>query len=134
LSGVVETGAAFAYKVLSSGLPKAKLLVIQRNPMDCFNSLVAKGIVPDQEDWAKRVRDLWTVSASGVRTVAYEDLDLESCARWIWEYCLEVPWDAQWWAQWLPINVQIDMYKRQEELRRDAGNIRKLKEEVSSHE
>ena len=129
--GTVETGAAFAYKSLRDGLPKAKLLVVQRDPMDCLHSLLAKGIRPEPEDWAQRVKDLWTVSASGVRTVAYEDLDLESCARWIWEYCLDVPWDTQWWAQWTPINVQVDMQKRMEELRKDAANIRTLKRRLA---
>jgi hypothetical protein len=132
MDGTVETGAAFAYPVIRDGLPKAKLLVIQRDPMECLHSLLAKGLRPEPDDWAQRVRDLWTVSASGVRTVAYQDLDLESCARWIWEYCLDVPWDAQWWAQWTPINVQIDMQKRVEELRKDADNIIKLKLEIAN--
>jgi hypothetical protein len=129
-SGTVETGAAFAYMMLRDKMPKAKMLVVQREPTDCLKSLWMKGIRPDPEDWAQRVRDLWMVSASGVRTVAYEDLDLESCARWIWEYCLDLPWDAQWWAQWTPINVQVDMQKRMEELRKDADNIIKLKMEI----
>jgi hypothetical protein len=132
LDGTVETGAAFAYPVLRNGLPKAKMLVVQRDPMDCLHSLMKKGITVDANDWSQRVRDLWTVSASGVRTIAYSDLDLESCARWIWEYCLEVPWDIQWWAQWSPINVQVDMQKRMEELRRDADNIVKLKLEIAN--
>src|SRR6267142_4179720 len=127
LNGTVETGAAFAYQVIRKALPKARLLVVQREPMECLHSLMKKGINPDVEDWTQRVRDLWTVSSSGVRTVAYQDLDLESCARWIWEYCLDVPWDVQWWAQWSPVNVQVDMKMRMEELRRDAPNIMKLK-------
>jgi hypothetical protein len=130
LDGTVETGAAFAYTMLRDRLPKARFLVVQRDPMDCLRSLMRKGISPDPDDWTQRVRDLWAVSASGVRTVAYSDLDLESCARWIWEYCLEVPWDGQWWAQWTPINVQVDMSKRVAELIKDADNIAKLKLEV----
>jgi hypothetical protein len=132
LNGTVETGAAFAYSVLRDRLPKVKLLVVQREPMDCLHSLMKKGITVEPDDWAQRVRDLWTVSASGVRTVAYQDLDLESCARWIWEYCLDVPWDVQWWAQWTPINVQVDMQKRVEELRKNADRVAQLKLEIAN--
>lgn len=132
LDGTVETGAAFAYKLIREKMPRARLLVVQREPVDCLQSLMRKGIRPDPEDWSQRVRDLWTVSASGVRTVAYQDLDLESCAKWIWEYCLETAWDAQWWSQWTPMNVQVDMQKRMEELHRNAERITQLKLEVSN--
>jgi hypothetical protein len=132
LNGTVETGAAFAYKLISSRLPKGKLLVVQRDPMECLHSLLRKGVKPDPEDWSQRVRDLWAVSASGVRTIAYDDLDLESCAKWIWEYCLDLPWDGQWWSQWTPMNVQIDISKRIMELQRDAENIAQLKREVAN--
>jgi hypothetical protein len=132
LSGTVETGAAFAYPLLRDKMPRVKMLVVQREPMDCLHSLMKKGITVEPDDWSQRVRDLWTVSASGVRTVAYQDLDLESCARWIWEYCLEVPWDVQWWAQWTPVNVQVDMQKRAEELRKNADRVAQLKLEIAN--
>lgn len=130
LNGTVETGAAFAHQLIRTQLPKAKLLVVQRDPMECLRSLMQKGIRPEPEDWAQRVRDLWAVSASGVRTVAYEDLDLESCARWIWEYCLDMAWDGQWWSQWTPTNVQVDMQKRAKELFDNSERIAMLKEEI----
>lgn len=132
LDGTVETGAAFAYRLIKEKLPKARLLVVQRDPMDCLRSLMQKGIRPDPEDWAQRVRELWAVSASGVRTVAYNDLDLESCARWVWEYCLDLPWDGHWWSQWTTTNVQVDMQKRAEELYRNAEKVARLKEEIRS--
>lgn len=132
LSGTVETGAAFAHRVISERLPHARLLVVQRDPMQCLHSLLAKGVRPDPDDWARRVQDLWAVSASGVRTVAYDDLDLESCARWVWEYCLGLDWSNQWWAEWRPINVQIDMRKRMIELEYNRVRIDALKAEVAS--
>ena len=132
LSGTVETGAAFAYPLIRDKMPRARLLVVQRDPTECLKSLMVKGVRPDPEDWAQRVRDLWAVSASGVRTIAYEDIDLESCAKWIWEYCLDLPWDGQWWSQWTPMNVQVDMSKRILELQRDAENIAQLKREVAN--
>jgi hypothetical protein len=134
LDGTVETGAAFAYKVIVNRMPKTKLLVVQREPMECLNSLMRVGLRPEPTDWARRVEDLWALSANGVRTVAYSDLNMESCARWIWEYCLELPWDAAWWAQWTPINVQINIQNRVEELLRNAGNVAKLKEEILGKE
>jgi hypothetical protein len=45
---------------------------------------------------------------------------------------LDVPWNFQWWAQWTPINVQVDMQKRVEELRKNADNIVKLKLEITN--
>jgi hypothetical protein len=130
LDGTVETGAAFAYNILKEKLPKARLLVIQRNPMECLGSLRRQGVDTDAIDWPQRVQDLWAVSAAGVRTVAYDDMELESCVRWIWDYCLGLPWNFQWWAGWHPVNVQVDMRKRRDDLMRDADKIAELKNEV----
>jgi len=130
LDGTVETGAAFAYKLIAARIPRARLLVVQRDPVECLKSLMVKGIRPEAEDWSRRVQDLWAVSAAGVRTVSYQDLDLESCARWVWDYCLGIPWDNQWWAQWQSTNVQIDLRRRMAELEMNRENIERLKQEV----
>ena len=132
LAGTVETGAAFAFPVIQKRLPRARLLVVQRDPQDCLASLIRRGMVPDPQDWAKRVQDLWAVSGAGVRTIGFADLDLESCCRWIWAYCHDgsLPWDADWYEKWRPVNVQIDLPARLEELRRNAGFVEELKNEV----
>lgn len=131
LDGTVETGAAFAYQIIKERLPNAKLLVVQRDPMESLASLCRAGLKPEPGDWARRVIDLWSVSGDGVRTIAYRDLDLESCAKWIWDYCLGLPWNGQWWVEWRAMNVQVALPQRLLELHQAGPAIEALKQEVS---
>ncbi len=93
-------------------------------------SLQRVGLNPDKEDWTRRVQDLWAVSGAGVRTVAYRDLDLESCARWMWDWLVGLEWDHEWWMKWRPVNVQVNMDQRIRELGDSAQAIERLKQEI----
>ena len=133
MNGTAETGAAFAFPVIKSLLPKANFLVIQRDPMEVYKSLGAQGFAIDQNDFAKRVWDLYALSAQGVRTVPYADLSLESCCRWIWQFCLDWPWDHEWWEYWNARNLQVTMGQRKKELLSGDARVVELKREVEEY-
>ena len=131
LDGTCETGAAFAARLLQREMPKARMLVVRRNPEQCRKSLELLGLYVPAADWLQRVSDIWAVSAlPGVRTVEYEDLRSESCCKWIWSWLLGLEWDKGWWEHWTAINVQVDIGLRVKELLQRADAVQRLKAEV----
>lgn len=122
VDGSAETGAMLGWKLIKEKMPKVKLLVIRRPVGEVADSFARHGITIDPGLLEARAAVLDACSASGVPSFAYSALDHGEVARAIFEYCLDLGWDQEWWEGLRQRNIQIDLPRRMHELwaRREA--------------
>jgi len=115
LDGVVETGAAIGWKVLRSRFPLARFVIVFRPLAEIEQSLGQLGITGLRAELETREQLLMAAATAMPRALvlSFAQLDTELGAKRLFEHCLGVPFDVQWWIRWRSVNVQIDV---QEEL------------------
>lgn len=136
LAGTCETGAAFAWRLLREEYPAAKMVVVRRpvaGVMASFAKLLPAEALPalDHEMWMRACYLGELSEQPGVmfiehRALVYEDV----CAR-LFEHCLGIPHDHDWWLRASKINIQIDWPRRLQRLAQNAEQIAALKAEVA---
>lgn len=131
LAGTCETGAVLGWRVLREELPGARFVVVKRDPVEVFRSLLAFGIEADLDDLVRKWVLLDVVSAlPGVLTVSYESLADPLVCKQIFELCLDLPFDWQWWDTLHQTNIQVNMGRRLQQLVAARPQIEALKAEV----
>jgi hypothetical protein len=108
--GSIEQSGAIGWQVIRKELPDLKTIVVRRPLQEVYNSLVNLGIQPHMSNLAELNELLNVISAQpGVHSINSSALDSPMMCRWLFEYCLELEFDFDWWAHWAPLNVQINM-------------------------
>src|SRR5258706_14140274 len=99
MSGTVETGAVVAWRLIRHRLPKAKIVTIRRPIGEVRTSLAKLGIYPVEGELESRsaMLDMLSVEPS-VHSLDFRDLDDPDCCGRLFEHCLEMEFDHQWWA------------------------------------
>lgn len=132
LSGTCETGAMLGWRVLREEFPEAKLVVIKRDPVEVWKSLLRFGIDADLDDLVRKWVLLDVVSAlPGVLTIPYPALADPMVCKQLFEYCLDLPFDWQWWERLSSTNIQVNMEQRLQRLIVNYGRIQQLKAEIN---
>lgn len=111
--GSVETAAAPFWRSLEGLAPDARLVVLRR-PVD---EVVASFMSVHSFDpvWLRRtiVRiDMKLAQIEkrlAVMSVTFADLDREEVCGKLFEHCLHLPFDRNWWETIRHVNVQIDL-------------------------
>lgn len=129
-TGTAETGMVDGWKLVKKLVPNAKIVVIKR-PIEEVKSSLAKFGINWNDDLTRRDALLDEVSQEdGVLTVSFDDLNTEETCKKIFEHCLGISFDRDWWLTLKDANIQIDMAKRLKTLERNRGKIEALKAEV----
>jgi hypothetical protein len=129
--GTVETGAVMAWKLIRQRLPEAKFVVVRRPLGDVKASLGQFGLEAPPGELEARDEMLDVVaSLPGSESLRYSDLCIPQVCRWLFEHCLERPWDPSWHAMMAQINVQVNMTQRIEQLLRNHEDLVKLQAEM----
>lgn len=131
MHGTVETGAVVAWRLLMARLPEAKFIVIKRPLSEVQASLAKLNVSLVAGELEARAMLLELASQQpGVVTLQYSELDYpETCQR-LFEYCLEIPWDEEWYKQTVRFNIQIDMPARLQQLAKNRLQLDALQAQV----
>lgn len=112
-TGLSETAMAFAAPVIRKLFPEVRFVVVRRNLDSVRTSMEAVGLRYPDGMLEQMAVHLDAVSAlPGTLTVSFEDLRGEDACRSVFEHCLGLPWDREWWAALADQNIQIDMPAR----------------------
>jgi hypothetical protein len=113
--GSVETGAAPFWRLLLHTRPDVRIAVIRRPVAEVSASLLATGVQFDRPALARQLAKLDRKldhaerNAPNVLSVSYADLCQErACAR-LFEHCLGLAHDHDWWARLAPMNLQVNL-------------------------
>jgi hypothetical protein len=112
LTGTVETAAAPFWRLLPPGV---RVVTVRRPVGEVVASLRRGGLTFDDAPMTAMLRDIERkldqieARVPGVLAVTFDDLGTEAgCAR-VFEHCLGISHDHQWWAACAPVNMQIDL-------------------------
>lgn len=131
LSGTCETGAVLGWRLLVEEIPGVRLVVVKRDPVEVFQSLLRFGINADLDDLVRKWVLLDVVSAlHGVLTLSYESLASPQACQQLFEYCLDLPFDWQWWEALSCTRIEVDMQLRLRDLILNRDRTESFKAEV----
>lgn len=132
LAGTCETGAVLGWRVLREEFPKAKFVVVKRDPMEVWSSLLSFGIEADLDDLVRKWVLLDVVSAlPGTLTLDYDSLRHPEPCKQLFELCLDLPFDWLWWQTLSETNIQVNMGQRLQQLALNYPKIQHLKAEIA---
>jgi hypothetical protein len=108
--GAVEIGGVVAWQIIKKELPDLKTIVIRRPLQDVYNSLAAAGYQANLTNLAEFDELLNVVSAQpGVHSINVDSLEVPGVCKWLFEYCLELEFDFDWWARLAALNIQVNL-------------------------
>jgi hypothetical protein len=114
-------------------LPSARVAVIRRPVQEVHDSLARFGLGSPMllRELSERDAMLDQVSrVQGVRSFSFAGLcSLSSCQE-LFEFCLGVPFDWEWWEKWASVNVQVDVAARLKYLADNHDRIETLKRDA----
>ena len=110
--GSVEIGAVMAWRLIKKELPHLKTVVIKRPLIEVFNSFARAGFEVDIGELGELEAMLDSVAEEeGVYSIRSSDLDAPIVCKWLFEYCLDLEFDFDWWAYMQNINIQMDLHE-----------------------
>ena len=137
LRGTCETGAAIAWRLLRQEYPQAKLVVVQRPVGEVMDSFARMRLFPSDtladltNEMLRRALFLNELSRQpNVLFLPFRAIDEEAGCAMLFEHCLGIPHDHEWWLCLRDLNIQIDFPARLKRLARNAAHLARLKAEV----
>lgn len=108
--GTVETAGAALCPIVRREMPECRVILVRRPLVEVYHSLAEKGVMPDLNVLAE-MDQLLNVAAADpeIVSVPYSLLSDPGIGKWLFEYCLELEWDEEWWTRMVRTNVQVDM-------------------------
>lgn len=113
-TGSAETAVSRWWRLIPRLCPDLRLVVIRRPVYEVVESLVRLDLGFDPAK-LRPVIERYDRALDRVEqhlsplSVTYADLQNEAtCAR-VFEHCLQMPHDPDWWARWAPLNIRCDM-------------------------
>lgn len=108
--GTVETGAASLWRIVRREMPECRIILVRRPLIECYHSLARQGVMPDMSLLAELNHYLDLAAADpAIISLPYELLSDPAIGRWLFEYCLELEWDVEWWQKMVATKIQVDM-------------------------
>lgn len=114
-AGSCETALAVWWRLLRHYRPDARVAVVRRAVPEVIDSLMRTGQRFDLEVLKAHMRrraaklDQVAVRWPGVLVLDYADLATEQGCAALFEHCLPLRHDREWWARLAPVNLQIDV-------------------------
>jgi hypothetical protein len=108
--GSVELEGMIGWQVIRKELPDLRTVVVRRPLQEVYNSLVMIGYTPNLTELGKLNTVLDVIAMQpDVYSINSSDLDAPVAGKWLFEYCLELEFDFDWWYQLSQMNIQINM-------------------------
>lgn len=114
--GSCETTAAQWWRLIPKLAPACRVVTVRRPVMEVMNSIIEMGVsVADRPALLRTMQvadakmDQLERRLPGVLSVQYADLGRPEVCKQIFEHCLLLPFDGQWWQQWNAIKVESDV-------------------------
>lgn len=131
MRGTVETGSMMAWRLMLQRIPDLKILLIRRPLDEVKRSLLQFGIEPASGELEAREEILnFLETLPSVDSIEFRDLYIAQCRKWVWDTLLGEEWEPVWDSALAPINIQIDMQARLEQLHRRYEPLVTLKAEI----
>ncbi len=132
--GTVETGLARGFRMIKSWRPGIRVAVVKRPVADVISSAAALDWHISQEHLEMEEALLDCISEfPGVLTVNFEDLADEGICHQIFEHCLDLPFDRDWWLEMKDKNIQIDLPARQKNMSLNVDRVLKVFDQINSY-
>jgi len=128
--GTVETGMVVGWEIAEALFPEARRVVIKRPVCEVSQSLAKHNIFIDDQLLDRREKLDQLSLQSDVLNVTFDELNEEETCRKIFEFCLQQPFDRDWWLSLKDQNIQIDMQEHLEKLNRHMPGIQRLHSEM----
>lgn len=132
--GTAETGAVVGWRAIVKVTGCLRAVVIRRPVADVYASLGKFGLSGQSLLDLLKERDalLDEVSAMpNVKTYSFDDLNsLESCQE-LFEHCLDIPFDWEWWESLATKNIQVDVAGELRYVAEHKDRIEALKAEAA---
>lgn len=137
--GSVETAAGPFWRLIPKFAPDARIVTLRRHVPEVVDSLARQGVPFDPRIMTKllerglRKLDQIAARLPGVLETSYDALDQEGeCAR-VFEHCLGLPHDPDWWDKLANRNLQISLPRHLAYLAAHAPQLEKLRR-IARHE
>jgi len=132
-AGTAETGAVVGWRALRRCLPDARIAIIRRPIDEVYESLARFGLgsqalLSELIERNAMLDDLARVR--GVRSFTFADLSRMDDCRALFEHCLDIPFDWEWWEGLASVNIQVDVLAQVRFLRANHDRIEQLKREA----
>ena len=114
-TGTVETAAAPFWRLLERVAPGARVVTLRRPVPAVAASLARAGAVFDEPvmlrllERIERKLDQIERRLPNVLALTYDDLADEAHCALVFEHCLQMPHDHDWWQRVAPLNLQISL-------------------------
>ena len=112
-NGTVETGLAPYWRLVPAD---TKTVILRRNISDICKSMNKLGYETNDE-FIRRMnyldKKLYQIEkrVQNCLVIDYEDLFLEENCKKVFEFCLDIPFDKQWYDNMVKLNLQTNMNK-----------------------
>ena len=108
--GSVETGGVAGWQIIRQEMPHLKTVLIRRPLQDVYESIANLGMIGNLSNLAEMNAMLDLIAMQeGVYSINASDLDAPITCKWLFEYCLELEFDFEWWHKVSQLNIQVDM-------------------------
>ena len=114
-TGTCETSAAPFWRLVQRLAPNCRIVTVHRPVGVVAASLRRAGLVFDDavmlralERQEAKLRQI-EARLPDVLSVRFEDLVDEACCREVFEHCLQMPHDPEWWGQLDGMNLQVSV-------------------------
>lgn len=129
--GSCETGAVLGWRLWREKYPGLKLVTVHRPVPEIMDSFRQFGLSPNYEEMLQREAMLeGLASQEGVLAVSFEQLRYRETVARIFEHCLELSFDDDWWEDLRERNIQVNMKERLLLLHSNFSRLENLKNEV----
>lgn len=128
--GTAETGAVVGWQAILRVIPGVRFVVVRRPIDEVYRSLSRFGLASSLLMDELRDRDAMLDEVArlpGVRSFSFDNLRGIDVCRDIFEHCLGIPFDWEWWEGLATENVQVDVPQRVQYLIDNADRIAELK-------
>ncbi len=131
VDGTCETAIIEGWKIMRDLWPKSRVVVIHRDLVSIVQSCRKLGLEPNLEQLIERKEMLdMLANAPGVKSYQFEQLEDPAICKEIFEFCLKLEFDVNWWSLLQSKNIQINMPLRLQEIQSRYEDLRSLRLEV----
>lgn len=132
-AGTAETGAVVGWRAIRRMLPNARIAVVRRPVDHVYKSMEVFGCgVPAMMD-ELRERDAMLDQVArlpGVLSVSFAELRGPAACQALFEHCLGVPFDWEWWEGLAHKTIEVDVPTEMQYLVDNADRIAALKQDA----
>ena len=108
--GSVEIGGIVGWQLIRKELPDLKTVVVRRPLKEVYDSIIHMGFSGNLSLLAEYNAMLDIIgSQPNVYSISSADLDAPITCKWLFEYCLELDFDFDWWYSLSQVNIQLNM-------------------------